>query len=268
MKIALVYIVAGLSSRFGGKIKSFAKVTDDETLIEYSINQAIPAGITEIIFVVGEHTEKQFREKFGNSYKGVPIIYVFQEFDKIKRDKPWGTCDAFCSAKKVLDSPVIVCNGDDLYGEEPFKILVGHLKNKQTCATMGYRLGDSLPEEGEVSRGIFTIEDSYVKSITERLGVSKENLTSIGLSEDDLCSMNIFALFPKDMEELEKQVIKFKEENKNDRKIECFMPIEINNLIKQKKIAMEIYPTQSKWFGITNPGDELRIIEKLKLIKK
>src|SRR3989344_9452907 len=99
MELALVYMVAGLSKRFGGKPKGLAKVgPNGETLLEYSLNQALPAGFTKIIFIVGEKTERLFKEKFGNSYKGVPIEYAMQEYDSAKRDKPWGTADALCSA--------------------------------------------------------------------------------------------------------------------------------------------------------------------------
>ena len=116
--IALVYMVAGMSSRFGGKIKQFAKVgPEGETLIEYSLNQAIPAGFTKIVFIVGNKTEKPFKEMFGDSYKGIPIKYASQNFDSASRDKPWGTTDALCSAKELLDCPFIICNGDDLYGK-------------------------------------------------------------------------------------------------------------------------------------------------------
>mgnify|MGYP001614605345 FL=1 len=131
MDIALVYMVAGLSSRFGGKIKQFAKVgPKGETIIEYSLNQALPEGFTKIIFIVGNKTEKPFRDMFGESYKGIPIFYSQQKFNEEEREKPWGTADALCSAKDVINCPFVVCNGDDIYGAETFRILVNHLKNK------------------------------------------------------------------------------------------------------------------------------------------
>ena len=120
-EIALVYMVAGLSSRFGGKPKAFAKVgANGELLIDYSLAQALKGDFSKIIFVVSEKTRALFFAKFGNSYKGIPVYYALQEFDSVKRQKPWGTVDALCSAKEFLNCPFVVCNGDDLYGEEVF----------------------------------------------------------------------------------------------------------------------------------------------------
>lgn len=125
-EIALVYMVAGISSRFMGKIKHFAIVgSRGETLIEYSLKQALPSGFSKIIFIVGNKTEKPFREKFGNSYNGIPVYYALQFYDESLRDKPWGTTDALCSIKSLIDCPFVICNGDDLYG----KILLEFLQN-------------------------------------------------------------------------------------------------------------------------------------------
>jgi dTDP-glucose pyrophosphorylase len=121
-EVAIVYLVAGISSRFGGKIKQFAVVgSNGETLIEYSMNQAIKAGFNKIIFIVGNSTEKPFKEKFKDSYKGIEIKYAHQLYDPKERDKPWGTCDAICSAKNLINGAFVVCNGDDIYGEKPFR---------------------------------------------------------------------------------------------------------------------------------------------------
>lgn len=263
--IALVYMVAGMSSRFGGKIKQFAKVTDSETLIEYSINQAIKSGFTKIIFIVGNKTEQPFKEKFGNEYRGIPVYYALQEYDETKRDRPWGTTDALCSAKEIITEPFIVCNGDDIYGEKAFEILANHLKNRNEEATLGYKLINVIPETGKTHRGIFEIDkNNYVKSLTETFNIEKANLQATNSKSDDLCSMNIFALHPKTLKMLDEKLKIFKEKNKEDRKIEFLLPSEISNLIKENKIKMKIYPCNEKWFGITNPGDEDIIKEQLR----
>jgi dTDP-glucose pyrophosphorylase len=138
---AIVYLVAGLSSRFGGKVKQFAQIgTNNETLIELSMNQALKAGFNKIIFVVGEKTEQLFKNKFGPSYKQIPVQYAKQEFNPEERDKPWGTCDALLSAKQLINEPFVVCNGDDLYGENTFKILVEWMEKNNSPATIGYPL--------------------------------------------------------------------------------------------------------------------------------
>ena len=263
-KYSIVYMVAGLSSRFNGKIKKFEKITDNETLIEYSINQALEAGFSKIIFIVGEKTETPFKEKFKNEYKKVPVFYAFQSFDKNTRDKPWGTVDALCSTRDIINESFVVCNVDDIYGKEAFKTLINHLKTENINVSLGYKLENVLPETGEVNRAIFEIDSEKVKSIKEIFNVSKYNLSEKGLTKNSLCSMNIFGLTKKTLELLCKNLDKFKEENKYNRKIECLLPNEISRLIEQNKIKMKIYKTNEPWYGITNPGDEIKIREIIK----
>ena len=263
--LALVYMVAGISSRFGGKIKQFARVgPKDETLIELSLSQALPAGFSKIIFIVGNMTEEPFREMFGNNYKGTPIEYATQKYDEGERDRPWGTTDAICAARDLLNCPFVVCNGDDLYGAKTFKLLAKHLKTKTTCATIGYRLGDVLSEHGSVNRGIFRVKGNKLESITEVLGVTEENLAEKKLTKENPCSQNIFALYPSTIELLSQILVKFKKEHKGNRKIEALLPEHLNDLIKSKDITMELYKTPEKWYGVTNPEDEPALREILK----
>lgn len=268
MNITLVYIVAGMSSRFGGRIKSSAKVgPNGEILIEYSVNQAIKSGFNKIIFVVSKQTESFFRNLFGNNYKGIKIEYAFQKFDTEKRDKPWGTCDALCSAKELINEPFVVCTGDDLYGEKTFEILFNHLNDNSEDATASKKLIDMLPEKGEVNRGIFKInQDSFVTKCEELIGISRKNLNEKNVTQDTPASISIFALHPKTLEYLNENLNKFKEKNKDDRKIECFLNVELSELIEQGKIKMKLYFTPEEYMGITNPNDEYII--KQKLIKK
>jgi len=263
-KITLVYMVAGISSRFKGKIKQFAKIgPQGETLIEYSLKQALPAGFNKIIFIVGNLTEKPFKKMFGNQYKGIPIKYAIQKYDPTKRNKPWGTLDAICQTKDLVKSPFVVCNGDDLYGKQSFKILTNHLREERTNATLGYNILKVLPEKGYVNRGVFESKENKVISIREVLNISKENLFSKGLNENTTISMNIFALQPEVLDSLNKKLIKFKEQNKGNKEIECFLPTELNNLIIDEKLIIELYPTPDKWVGITNPEDEHKVKEMI-----
>ena len=256
--IAIVFMVAGMSSRFGGKIKQFARVgPQGEMLIEYSMKQALSAGFTKIVFIVGNMTEKPFKEKFGKMYMGRQVLYGKQKFDVETRDKPWGTCDALCSVRGIVDCPFVVCNGDDLYGERTFRTLVEHLKKSKEGATIGYVLKDVLPEKGSTNRGMYKIDSKgYVQDINETLGIVKSELSSKGLHENDLCSMNLFALHPKDIEMLYEKLQDFIAKHKGDRKAECFLPTEIPALIKEGKLKMKIYRAVDKWHGITNPEDE------------
>ncbi len=265
MDIAIVYMVAGMSNRFGGNVKQFAQVgNNNETLIEYSLNQAIKAGFSKIVFIVGKKTEQGFKEMFGESYKGIPIEYAFQNFDELTRDRPWGTLDALCCAEKFLDCPFVVCNGDDIYGVDAFKNLANYFKEKNQCATIGYNVGEVLSENGSVNRGIFETDDEEnLKSIIETFSITKENLEEKGLKQNSHCSMNIFVLNPELLVSLKKSLLEFKEKNKEDRKIECLLPEELTKLISQENLKIKVIPTSEKCIGVTNPEDEFWVREIL-----
>jgi len=256
MELALVYMVAGISSRFGGRIKAFADV-GDKKLIEHSLEQALPAGFSRIVFIVSHKTEKAFRDFFHSEYKNVPVQYALQEYNEEERDRPWGTTDALCSVR--INCPLVVCNGDDIYGREDFKTLVEHLRTRDGEATIGYRLRDVIPETGKTNRGIFSVEDGYVTRIVETFDIEKNSYKSL----DDLCSMNIFALHPETIDLLRNELTRFKKEHKGDRRAECLLPAEVSKLISSGRINMRIYPAKGRWYGVTNPGDEEIIRQSL-----
>jgi choline kinase len=262
--IALVYMVAGISRRFLGRVKQLAEVGNNrETFIECSLKQALPAGFSKIIFIVGNKTERTFKEKFGDIYQNVPVYYALQLYDEKTRERPWGTTDALCSAKYLLNCPFVVCNGDDLYGKNSFRILAEHLKENTSCAAIGFNLESVLPEEGKVNRGIFQHYNGFITGLKEIVGISKSDVESGIIDKNSLCSMNLFALQPEVLTELSLLLSQFKEKNKNNKSIEALLPEDISALIKQKKISMKIYSTPDSWLGITNPKDEEVIKKKL-----
>lgn len=263
----LVLMVAGISSRFQGKIKQFEIVgPNGESLVEYSLNQALKAGFNKIIFIVGNKTEIPFKEKFGDNFKGVPIEYALQTYSEKERDKPWGTCDAICSIKSLINNPFVVCNGDDIYGEKAFNLLVKHLKESKDEATVAWRLRDVLPENGNVSRGIILASQEYLVDLKETHNLGRNKLPS-PINGDSLCSMNMFALHPKTLFLLEKSLLKFKLAHKEDRKSECYLPVELANLVKKNSIKIRIFESNENWIGITNPGDEITVRDILKNYK-
>jgi len=259
-------MLAGLSSRFQGRAKGLTKIgPNNETLLEYSLNQAIKKPFSKIIFIVSKKTEQMYKEHFGNRYKGIPIIYALQKFNEQTREKPWGTTDALCSAKDLINEPFIVCNGDDIYGGGAFEKIFNHLNENETDVSIGYKLGKVLPEEGSANRGIFEFDkNENIKTITENIGISFKNLREKSLTPDSPCSMNIFGLNLNTLKLLCEELEKFKEENKGDSKIECYLPKELGKLISENKITMKFYPTEEKWFGLTNPEDERVVKESLK----
>lgn len=255
-KLTVVYMVAGISRRFGGGIKQLIDIKNSKTLIEFSLDQAISAGFNRIIFIVGNKTEQPFKNKFRNEYKRIPIEYAYQKYDPEKRDKPWGTTDALCCAKEIIKGPFVVCNGDDLYGEEAFKQLADHLKENQEDATLGYKLGKVIPDKGKTHRAVYESEGDYVKTLKETFDIEKDKIEEKGLSPESLVSMNIFALNPETLEFLDERLQNFKNNHLGDRDSECLLPEEISRLVKQGKIKVKLYPTDSKWIGVTNPGDQ------------
>lgn len=256
VKVALVFLVAGMSSRFNGEVKQFARVgPKGETLIEYSLGQALKKNkFNKIVFIVGDKTEEGFKEMFGEVYMGIPVFYARQDFDSKARDRPWGTVDALCCAKGVVDSSFIICNGDDLYGENSFDILYKHLQKNRVSATVGYKLGGVLSDRCSVNRGIFEIdENEYVEDLEEYFGLEESNIEKKGLSVDSLCSMNIFA-FPSDvLDRFDAQLESFKGRNEGDRCAECLLSTEISELLKKDLMKIKVYTATDVWTGVTSP---------------
>ncbi len=257
-EIALVYMVAGMSSRFGWKIKQFAKVgPNNTTLMQYSMKQSLAAGFTKIIFIVWKMTKEPFMEMFGDNYIWIPVYYAEQTFDPELRDKPWGTMDALCSAVEFIDCPFVVCNWDDLYGANSFKLIVDNIKKSEDAVSIWYILENVLSKEWTVNRWIFDIDENwYVSDITETLGIQKSNFSEKNLSWKELCSMNLFGLNHESLVELNNILENFKNTHIWDRKSECYLPTELSNLIKEWKLKMKIFPTPDTWLGVTNPQDE------------
>jgi NDP-sugar pyrophosphorylase family protein len=229
------------------------------------MDQALKAGFNKIFFIVGEKTQEPFYLMFGDSYNGIPVRYIKQDFDILLRDKPWGTCDALCTLKGVVDCPFVVCNGDDIYGEDAFRLLLNHLKSgSNDCVTLGYNLLKTLPERGSVNRGIFNIaKDGCVIDIDETINIFKDKLNERGISSSSLVSMNIFGLYPEVIEMLDEKLSTFKKNNCESKDCECYLPSELSNLIYEGKIKMKCFHCDDNWFGVTNPEDEKIVKEQL-----
>lgn len=256
--VSLVYMVAGMSSRFGGKIKQFAKVgPNNTTLIEYSLQQALPAGFSQIIFIVGKMTQQPFQEMFGDEYQWIPVKYALQMFDESLRDRPWWTVDALCAATDLIDGPFVVCNGDDLYGKRSFQLAVDHIQNSDDAVSIWYVLEKVLSTEWTVNRGVFEIDEhNYITNIIETLNISADNLSELHLSGKELCSMNLFGLPHDVLLRLNLILQDFTRAHEGDRKAECYLPTELATLIAQGNLRMKLYSTPDTWRGVTNPQDE------------
>ncbi len=261
--IAIVYLVAGLSKRFGGGIKAFAQIgPNDESLIEYSLNQALSAGFSKIYFIVGNTTEIAFKKRFKDFYRGIPVYYALQRYNPENRDKPWGTAEALSTLMGFIDCPFVICNGDNIYGKNTFTILAEHLGRSEEEATLSYKLGDTL-NESPANRAIFRIQDGYVNSLKEMIGLEKAKLPQ-EICLGDLCSKNIFALHPKTAEMMYDKMQKFKKEHENNREIEYILPNALSVLLEEGKIKMKIYPAIEECLDVTMQEDIKKVRIKLK----
>ena len=277
MKPTLVILAAGMGSRYGGlkQIDSFGP--SGETIIEYSIYDAINAGFGKVVFIIRKSFEDDFRAKFNPIFEDrIEIAYVFQEFNDPEisevywkeREKPWGTAHAVLAARNAVDTPFAVINADDYYGQTSFKIIADFLENDCTeglWALVGYRLGNTLSDHGTVNRGIVsTNENNELVDINERLKIKKDNgaVTYLEgddrhpLSEDDIASMNFFGFHPTIFKHFEEHFLEFVEENYSNPTAEFFIPLGLSRLIKNDTITMQILPCPDHWHGVTHRDDK------------
>lgn len=253
MKI-IVFLVAGMSSRFGGKPKQFAKIgPNNETLIEYSMNQALTCSFDKIIFITNEKTEYLFRNIFGDIYNNIPIMYVQQKYDQNKRIRPWGTCDAICSINNNIndDDQILMVNGDDIYGIDTFREGYNLLNKKNIIG--GLKMENTMPDNGNVNRGIIKIKDNKVVYIKELYNINKNDNKDL---MNELANVNFIGLQKQTINLLNDKLLEFKTIHKDDNKIECCLTDILGNLIETKKIDMYYFEIKDKIIGITNPNDE------------
>jgi hypothetical protein len=293
MKPTLFVLAAGMGSRYGGLKQLDGLGPNGETIMDYSIYDAVRGGFGKVVFVIRQTFEADFREKILKKYQNIiPVEIVFQELDKLPdtfqlspdRVKPWGTNHAVLMGKGVIKEPFAVINADDFYGRESFKILADYLlsiEGKQDDYCMiGYRIGNTLSESGSVARGICekdandfltsVVERTYVIHDTDGLIKYKDEngqLQSIG--ENVPVSMNMWGFTPEYFDYSEAEFIKFLTENGNNPKAEFFIPLVVNNLIVSRKARVKVLDTPSKWFGVTYAEDRPSVVAKIQeLIQK
>ena len=293
-KPTLVILAAGMGSRYGG-LKQIDPVDDrGHKIIDFSIYDAIRAGFGKVVFIIKKENEKDFRECVGDAVsRHVPVEYVFQELDRVPegfaipegRVKPWGTAHAILCCKGVLDGPFAVINADDYYGrsayEELYRFLTTHEDDeKYRYAMVGYQLGNTLTENGSVARGVcVTNEAGYLVQIAERTKIIKteeaaaytedEGKTWTPLALDTPVSMNMWAFSPSILGEMEEAVTRFfaLEVEKNPLKAECFLPIEVDKLLKAGKATVQVLHSSDKWFGVTYKEDKPFVMESIAKLK-
>ena len=295
-KTALVIMAAGIGSRFGKGIKQLAPVgTCGEIIMDYSIHDALEAGFNKVVFIIRKDLEEEFRRVIGERIEKITEVeYVFQELDDLPegftkpadRTKPWGTGQAVLAAKKVLDEPFIVINADDYYGTHAFKMAYDFLIQAQEDTVpaqymmVGYRLENTLTDNGYVSRGVCeTDENGYLADINERTHIEKrdggaaytedDGKTWTSLPGETPVSMNMWGFTGGFMKELVKRFPVFLEKSipENPLKCEYFLPFVVDELLQEKKAAVRVLTTQDKWYGVTYKEDKPVVVAAIQNLK-
>lgn len=287
MKPTLLVLAAGLGSRYGGLKQLDGLGPNGETIMDYSIYDAVKAGFGKVVFVIRRTFEEEFREKVTKKYEHLlPIEIVFQELDDLPkgfelnpdRVKPWGTNHALMMGKSAINEPFAVINADDFYGRKSYQVIcdfLSKLENTENKYCMvGYRVGNTLSESGTVARGVCeTDENSNLTGIVERTQIKRidgvvkykdENDEWISLPDNKPVSMNMFGFTPDYFDYSDEFFVNFLNENEKKLKAEFFIPTLVNDLIVDDKIEMKVLDTTSQWFGVTYQEDRPFVVSKLK----
>jgi len=293
MNTTLVIMAAGIGSRFGGGIKQLeAMGPNGEIIMDYSISDAKEAGFNKVVFVIRKDLEKDFREIIGNRIeKVIDVDYAFQELNNLPdgfelpegRTKPWGTGQAILACKGLIDEPFGVINADDYYGKEAFVKLHDYLLNAKNKADngevfdvsmVGFVLGNTLSENGAVTRGVCQVENGKVAKVVETSGIIKnadgsisheDNGCDMVITTEDYASMNMWGFTPDFLDELETGFADFLSKVKpGDIKAEYLLPRIVDGLLTEKRATLEMLTSNDKWFGVTYKEDKPFVVSSFK----
>lgn len=269
--ITLIVMAAGMGSRFGG-LKQIEPIgPNGEVLLDFSVYDAVEAGFTKVVFVIKKQIEKDFKEVVGKRIaKRVKVEYAFQEIDKLPegytcpedRTKPWGTAHAILCCKDIVKEPFAVVNADDYYGRNAFKQVADFLNHETNdYAMVGFRLVNTLTENGHVSRGVCEIEDGILKTVTERTKImdckyTEDDETWISLPEDTVVSMNLWGFTPDLFDYIETGFKNFLDEKINIPKSEYYLPAVVSERIEKGEKQVRVLVAEDKWYGVTYKEDK------------
>ncbi len=280
-KTSLVVLAAGMGSRYGGLKQMDPIGPNGEIILELSVFDAIQAGFNEVVFVIKQEIEDDFKRTIGNKIaKMIPVKYVYQELAQIpnrlqvpeNRQKPWGTGHAIMCCEGIVDTPFCVINADDYYGQSAYYKMhefLSHNHDEHTCAMIAYHVNKTISDHGSVSRGICHIENHRLQSIVETCNISRNTngeaciVDTVGackqtLPNDTLVSLNMWGFQPQFIKQMGQRFTSFYQHEViyNPLKAEYFLSDEIGRLIKQNTLTVQVFSSQDTWYGVTYQEDK------------
>ena len=281
----LVILAAGMGSRYGGTKQLDAVSEHGETIMDFSLYDAVKAGFTKIVFIVRKDILEEVKADFGAKLAGKVVVeYVIQETSKVpekykgtERTKPWGTGHALLVAKDVIKENFCVINADDFYGYDAFVSILSFLKNaderRNEYAMVGYPIFNTLSDNGSVSRGETFVDETHnLEKIIERTSITRQGDAIVYKTEegeeaiianDTLVSMNFWGFTPAFLDFLEVEFDAFLAENSNELKTEFFLPFVVDNLIQRKQADVKVIGTDALWMGVTYKEDKAIVVDKV-----
>ena len=278
--MTLLVMAAGMGSRYGGLKQLDAVGPNGETIIDFSVYDAIRAGYNKVVFIIRKDFEKQFKQKISNKYKNkIDVEIVYQDLNDLpgsfrcpnERSKPWGTGHAILAARNAISEPFVAINGDDFYGKESFEVISNYYSSVNSGFAMAaFQLDKTLSENGSVSRGICEQNSNELVTVVETHDIKKNSAgiiecdRAISLLGSELVSMNMWGFTPTLFDHLEKMFNDFLTDNISDLKSEFLIPSVINDLIEKNIEKVKVLKTQSTWFGVTYVEDKAFVESQIK----
>lgn len=291
MKPTLFVLAAGMGSRYGGLKQLDGLGPHGETIMDYSIYDAIKSGFGKVVFVIRKDFEDEFRKKILSKYENhIPTAVVFQSLNDLpegftcpaERTKPWGTNHALLMGENVINEPFAIINSDDYYGRNSFEVMADFLSglkdSKDVYSMVGFKVGNTMSESGTVARGVCETENGNLTSIVERTNIGydadhkiffeDENGKKQYLDPSTPVSMNFWGFTPEYFAHSKKAFVEFLKENINKSKSEFFIPTVINKLVKTQEATVKVLAIDSKWFGVTYAADRQGVVDKFAELHK
>lgn len=281
--ITLLVMAAGMGSRYGGLKQLDSIGPNNETIIDYSVFDAIRAGFSKVVFIIRKEFEDEFKEKITNKYLGkIEVKFAFQDLNFLPegfscpeaRVKPWGTGHAILTARDLINEPFVAINGDDFYGRQTFKVVADFYENESELFSMvAFQLDKTLSDNGSVSRGLCTLKNGNLTSVIETHDLKKTNNNidsdrEIKLNGLEPVSMNVWGFSPKIFEYLDHMFTDFLKKDGNKLDSEYLIPTVINNLIFSETENVHVLKSGENWFGITYVEDRSFVVEAISNLVK